>query len=246
MFGSAIVNAVVLVAALHHGVLGGTTGWAALSSVSQLLGWGAGAIALTLLVARSYGIDTAAIGLRPADTAARRWRDLDVAAASLVAIAAGAVAQLAIGRATGFPDIQVLTSWPTAVTAALAGPVEELAALAVPFLLLRRAGEPSWRIAVVLVAARLAYHVYYGWTALGLSLWALATIAIFARTRRVLPILVAHSLWDLCILGGKVVWPGSLAFQYLLVGWALVWGTVRFVLRLVARARRASAPTAPV
>jgi hypothetical protein len=41
-------------------------------------------------VARTYGIGTAAFGLRPADTVARWWRDLDVAAASLVAIAAGA------------------------------------------------------------------------------------------------------------------------------------------------------------
>ncbi len=57
-----------------------------------------------------------------------------------------------------------------------------------------------WWIALpVLIGARLAYHVYYGWPVFGLAIWAAVAAAIVWRWRSprvVIGFVVAHIAWD--------------------------------------------------
>lgn len=93
-------------------------------------------------------------------------------------------------------------------TSVIAGLVEELCALAVPIWIAERvistcnASPRSRRIVlatlgVVLVAVRIAYHLYQGPPAFGHLLWAVATVALYLRTRQLAPIIVAHIFTDL-------------------------------------------------
>lgn len=77
-----------------------------------------------------------------------------------------------------------------------AGIGEEVAILAVPVVILRAARQPWWAIVVAATALRLSFHTYYGWGTLGLTVWALTSLALFVATRRLLPLIVAHVLWN--------------------------------------------------
>ena len=40
------------------------------------------------------------------------------------------------------------------------------------------------------------FHLYYGWGALLLRVWAALMVALYRRTGSVLPISAAHAVWD--------------------------------------------------
>ncbi len=91
------------------------------------------------------------------------------------------------------------------VTSLGSGVSEEVFVVAVPiavfdrFVRWRPARAPWWPAVltvVVLAAARLSYHVYYGWTALVLLPWAVLSVVVYLRTRAVLPLMVLHVVYD--------------------------------------------------
>lgn len=49
---------------------------------------------------------------------------------------------------------------------------------------------------VVMVAARLSYHLYYGAVVLVLGPWAVLTVLVYLRTRAVLPLMIFHVGYD--------------------------------------------------
>lgn len=95
-----------------------------------------------------------------------------------------------------------------AATSLLAGITEEVLALAVPVLFagyvlsrgpewLRRRRTPAiWALGATLVAVRMTYHLYQGSAAVSHLPWAVATVALYLHTRRLLPIVVAHVVAD--------------------------------------------------
>lgn len=51
-------------------------------------------------------------------------------------------------------------------------------------------------LVVLMVAARLSYHLYYGPVALVLLPWAVLTVLVYLRTRAVLPLMICHVGYD--------------------------------------------------
>lgn len=51
-------------------------------------------------------------------------------------------------------------------------------------------------LVVLLVAARLSYHLYYGPVVLVLLPWAVLTVVVYLRTRSVLPLMIWHVTYD--------------------------------------------------
>jgi hypothetical protein len=182
------------------------TGWAAVATIAQLLGWGLGAVALALVVAGRYGFGPAEVGLRPAVGRAARMRDVNLAAVVVAGGVLTAGVMTAIASVTGYAVASGLGwSWYAVVLALLAGPLEEVVVLAVPVLLLRSARQPLWRIALLLLALRLSYHVYYGWPSVGIVVWGVVALTVYWRTGRVLPVVIAHSGWDVFLAALRVL-----------------------------------------
>ena len=47
---------------------------------------------------------------------------------------------------------------------------------------------------------RISYHLYYGWGVLPILAWALASVLVYRRYRRLWPFIVVHALWDLGLI----------------------------------------------
>ncbi|RZS80066.1 hypothetical protein EV189_3546 [Motilibacter rhizosphaerae] len=243
-WGPGLVSALLVAAhARERGTIGPAA--AALGAV-QLLATGAAVLALVGCLARLSGLGLAELGLAPAPRG-RRVRDLDCALAYLTALLLGGVL-MGLAGSSGYPYGGAWYALPTLVSSALAGPTEELALLALPALLLRRAGEPPWRAGLVLVLVRLSFHVYYGLPVLGLLPWAVTAFVLVWRTGRVLPLVVAHSAWDLLSLGAHWSLLVRAVFELLVLAvlvLALGRGTLRLVRRRRPQAEDTTTSTAP-
>ena len=126
------------------------------------------------------------------------------------------------------------------VTSLGSGVSEEVFVVAVPIavfdLFVRwRPGRAPWAPVVVtvtvLAAARLSYHVYYGWTALVLLPWAVLSVVVYLRTRAVAPLMVCHVAYD-----ALLQLPGGLGLLAVLLGVVVV------AVLAARRVRRARAP----
>jgi hypothetical protein len=116
-----------------------------------------------------------------------------------------------------------------------------------PLVFLRRAGWSWRRVVIVALLMRLAYHVYYGWPAAGLMVWALLMFFIYLRTRAIIGIIVAHSYWDVTItighdrseiVGGLMI----MAALFSIGAWVLVRGVLRFAGRFAKHPAGATNP----
>lgn len=88
-------------------------------------------------------------------------------------------------------------------TAVAAGVVEEIVVLG---FLVRRLEQRGLRPAAVLVIAalvRISYHLYYGWGVLPILAWALASVLVYRRYRRLGPFIAVHAFWDTAL----ILWP---------------------------------------
>ena len=122
---------------------------------------------------------------------------------ALVAGAMGASRGLAhVLGAPSLPRQQVEVDGPVAVVVrlvdtAMAGPAEELALMALVVVGLRRCGYRWWVVVLVAVVVRVPFHLYYGWGALALSLWAVGVVLLYRRTGALLGIVAAHAIWNM-------------------------------------------------
>lgn len=121
-------------------------------------------------------------------------------------------------------------------TAVAAGVVEEIVVLG---FLVRRLEQRGLRPAAVLVVAvlvRISYHVYYGWGVLPILAWAMASVLVYRRYRRLGPFIVVHAFWDTAL----ILWPFFGATP--LVVEVLVLAPSSFVFWLMWRNRLARLP----
>lgn len=92
--------------------------------------------------------------------------------------------------------------WFVIVSATWAGFGEELFVVALPIVALAYVVEPRnfwrafWYTWPILVAARMIYHAYYGWGFLQFLPWAMAVPILYALYRRVWPLIVMHSAYN--------------------------------------------------
>ena len=85
---------------------------------------------------------------------------------------------------------------PLVASSVVAGVVEEFVVLGYLSHRLEQRGWTGPALLGVLVAVRLSYHLYYGVEVLGLLPWAVLSVILYRRRRRLLPFVLAHALWD--------------------------------------------------
>jgi hypothetical protein len=162
------------------------------------------------------------------------------------AIFAGSIASSALGIGSYPRGNGPGAAWPETTLSLLAGPTEEIIVLVLPLVLLRAAKRPWWQVIAIGLVLRIAYHVYYGFPAVGLLVWALAMMFIYLRTHAVIGMIVAHSYWDTAAAIGAY-WSriaAGLMFVIPLLS-LLVWGFISSILWLVRRHERKKAAAAP-
>lgn len=115
------------------------------------------------------------------------------------------------------------------VTAGIAaGIVEEIVVLGFLVRRLEQLGLRSSWVVTIAVLVRVSYHLYYGWNAVPIALWALVTVLVYLRIRRLLPFILCHIAWDAAI-PFRAFYPP--AYHVMLIaavvasaGFALWWG----------------------
>lgn len=133
------------------------------------------------------------------------WRtQLKVFLVAMAAIATGFGAHSIISALFGLtmrgypqPDYDTPVSFTLDLVSSMAaGPSEELALMALVVTALRTNGY-SWRVVcITAIILRVPFHLYYGWGAAGLSLWAALIIALYRRTNALLAIVAAHATFN--------------------------------------------------
>lgn len=239
-FGLAVLGAVELMTSAHARALAnGHHGW----SVSFIVELGLGVLATVIAVVLLRR--SAPSWARPA-TAGPWWAaQLAGFGLAFVAIFAGTTAT-ALLRARAYPGGHATgAAWPMLVNSLLAGPMEEIVVLVVPLVFLRAARWPWWAVIGTGLVLRLAYHLYYGYPALGLSVWAIAMMFVYLRTRAIIGMIVAHSYWDVTATVGANWSHVAAGLMLGLAGLAvIVWGIVAFILWLARKADGGSAARA--
>ena len=197
----------------------------ALIDLVQTLTDGVPALLVAYLLMRSGG-GLAAIGLDRSQTMAdlSTTGKLFVTAYVLPMLVAGALVALVLGshHHTGTePDHsppQLVYLIPLVAGSILAGVVEEFVVLGYLSHRLEQRGWTGLPLLAVLVAVRLSYHVYYGWAVLELAPWAILSVILYRRRRRLLPFVLAHALWDTQSFSSAYLSGGGYALVVLGVG----------------------------
>jgi membrane protease YdiL (CAAX protease family) len=109
---------------------------------------------------------------------------------------------------------------PLVLTSVAAGVVEEIVVLGFFTHRLEQRGWSGLPLVALLVALRLSYHLYYGIGALTLLPWAVLSVIMYRRRRRLLPFIVAHVLWD--TLSFSESYLHGAGFALLLLGTAIL------------------------
>lgn len=94
----------------------------------------------------------------------------------------------------------------TIINAGMAGPAEELALLALVVVALRTTSH-NWPVVLIAAAAvRIPFHLYYGWGAIGLAVWACLTVLLYKRTGAIAAIILGHATFNMAnyipVIGG--------------------------------------------
>ena len=88
---------------------------------------------------------------------------------------------------------------PLVVSSFVAGIVEEIVVLGFLVRRLEQFGLRSPTVVMIAVAVRISYHLYYGPGVLPILLWAIASVIVYRKTRRLWPFIMVHALWDASI-----------------------------------------------
>lgn len=212
-YGPGTVNALLALAGAWDAPAS-PLGWsdAASKSARSLAMIGAG-LWLVALLARRHGWTKAQLGV-PAPDGWRPFRhaDTDLAVGSIYlfillgwAGLQGLLRHVVEGRDHPMPPPSDGGMLVYGVQSLEAGILEELLLVAVLVVALEAARLPTWAIYSIAIVARVSFHLYYATPGTGLLLmlpfagWAAATIALFRWSRRVIPLIVVHAVWDLAV-----------------------------------------------
>ena len=118
------------------------------------------------------------------------------------------------------PQSQILPAYFSIVgiiTAVTAGVVEEIVVLGFLVRRLEQLGLKPVAVVAIAVLVRISYHVYYGWGVLPILAWAVASVLMYQRFRRLWPFIVVHALWDLGLILVPFFGAGIVGFETLLL-----------------------------
>lgn len=191
-------------------------------------------VVLTLLVLDRHGITPGQIGLR-------RRRDAADAEAARSAVEWGMYAQAATltfgmimldvalhldpgmraarGQGDPLPPFGLWSVVKIALMSLSAGIGEEMVLTALLVTVMLGAGQARWRWLLLAAVLRVPFHLWAGLFGFRVVVFAAVNAAIFARTRRILPIIAVHTVYDLL-----VALAGYTSFQ--LVRFGLPWQDV--------------------
>jgi len=138
----------------------------------------------------------------------RGWRDATqfhwVVSLSLIGLAVSWIAVLE--TMNWFNPPQVVTDplgpgavepgWYWLLVYLLNAAVEEGVCVAFLVAALRRAARPRWEIYALAIALRVFFHLYKGLAGLCAAPFVLMNVALFDRTRRLVPLILAHAVYD--------------------------------------------------
>ena len=111
-----------------------------------------------------------------------------------------------------------------------AGIVEEIVVLGYLVRRLEQRGYSGSLIVLLAVVVRVSYHLYYGWGALAIAIWALASVLLYRRVRRLWPFIICHCAYDAAlsllhtysdalVLFSLVMFLSSVTFMVIWGGW---------------------------
>lgn len=167
------------------------------------------ALLVTILLSGRRGIGPRCLGLgwprgRDGRPAAAQSLRIGVWALAALQVGGAITAALAMGNKLGQPAHQDASYVLYTVAASLAaGIVEETVVLAFAVTTLRQARRPLPEIVAVAVLLRCSYHDYYGVGVIGIAVWAAVFVWLYLRSGSVLPLIIAHVLWDASIFLGQ-------------------------------------------
>ncbi len=124
-------------------------------------------------------------------------------------------------------------------TAVSAGVVEEIVVLGFLVRRLEQLGLRPVAVVSIAVLVRISYHLYYGWGVLPILAWAVASVLVYRRYRRLGPFIAVHVLWDVGLILVPFFGAGPLAAEVLLLA------PSTFVFWLMWRDRLPRRPDAP-
>jgi hypothetical protein len=84
-----------------------------------------------------------------------------------------------------------------AIRSAMAGPHEEVLLTAALTIFLLAARRPIWEIAIVAAVLRIIPHMYLGVPCLCVAIFAVCNVRLYARSRRIAPIVAAHMVTNI-------------------------------------------------
>lgn len=90
------------------------------------------------------------------------------------------------------------------VSGGMAGPTEELALLALVVVALRATGYRWWTVVAVAIVLRVPFHLYYGWGAIGLGVWAALMVVLYRRTLAIGAIMLEHATFNMFNYAGEL------------------------------------------
>jgi hypothetical protein len=221
----------------HVGASSYTWSQSIASSINQVA-VGALAVSVPLLLSARRGVQAADLGLsrsifeRPAQALRiAGWCFLGFISGSLVS-------GLLSSRKFPFPTLNGSNLMIELFHALQAGPLEEIVVLGFVVTTLQQARRPTWEIVIVALALRDAYHLYYGFGAIGIFVWASLFLWLFFRFRTLWPLIIVHCVWDVVatlVTYWKVV--GAFEIFAILVLWVactITWLIMRSNARPVA------------
>lgn len=193
----------------------------ALYQVAQTLLPVVPALLAVYLLGRSHADPWAAIGLDLRGGARRGVRDLGTGLGLAALIGIPGLGLYLLARAAGLAtEVQAAglgtSAWAVVVLIARAlmnGFLEEVIVVGYLFDRLPRLGWPPWAVLAGSALLRGSYHLYQGWGGfVGNIVMGLVFGLVYRRTRRVLPLVVAHTAIDVvafvgyAVLAGRVGW----------------------------------------
>ncbi|MGP5342114.1 CPBP family glutamic-type intramembrane protease [Glutamicibacter arilaitensis] len=102
------------------------------------------------------------------------------------------------------------------IDGAMAGPTEEIALMGLVVVSLRKAGQGWPTIVAVAVLVRVPFHMYYGWEAIGLAVWAVLIVLLYRRTNCLLGIVLEHVAWNITSdISAYELLPAAVLYTYL-------------------------------
>lgn len=213
------------------------------------------AVASVLVLLRRGKLSLDQVGLGGVWDRPRVALNVRVACFASVASAAGVSLATVIGVFLDRPGarypLQPLDdplSWAAEMFAGAAAGFEEELPLILVLVWALRSARYSWLVVCVVAAVlRVSFHLYYGWEAMGMFVWPVLLVVLYARTGAIWGIIAAHAWFNLSGMSATYLLEAGepLAVLFLVARIAPDIGALVFALKAVKAAVRRSAEQTP-